>query len=73
MFPTRTGWWVITQLQPITVIFTVPEDNLPQILRYIKTGQKLPVEAYDRKQKRSLATGALASIDRIDPQPKPSS
>jgi len=62
------GLVVITQLQPITVVFAVPEDNLPQILRNLKTGQKLLVEAYDREQKRSLATGTLASIDnQIDP------
>jgi len=62
------GLVVITQLQPITVVFAVPEDNLPQILSNIKSGQKLPVEAYDREQKRSLAIGALASIDnQIDP------
>lgn len=62
------GLVVITQLQPITVVFAVPEDNLPQILRNMKTGQKLLVEAYDREQKRSLATGTLASIDnQIDP------
>jgi hypothetical protein len=57
------GLVVITQLQPITVVFAVPEDNLPEILKNVKTGQKLPVEAYDREQKRRLATGALASID----------
>jgi multidrug efflux system membrane fusion protein len=62
------GLVVITQLQPITVVFAVPEDNLPEILKNVKTGQKLPVEAYDREQKRRLATGALASIDnQIDP------
>ena len=62
------GLVVITQLQPITVVFAVPEDNLPQILRNMKTGQKLEVEAYDREQKRRLATGVLQSIDnQIDP------
>jgi membrane fusion protein, multidrug efflux system len=62
------GLVVITQLQPITVVFAVPEDNLPQILRNMKTGQKLDVEAYDREQKRRLATGVLQSIDnQIDP------
>jgi len=62
------GLVVITQLQPITVVFAVPEDNLPEILKNVKARQKLPVEAYDREQKRRLATGALASIDnQIDP------
>src|ERR1044071_4738753 len=62
------GLVVITQLQPITVVFAVSEDNLPEILKNVKARQKLPVEAYDREQKRRLATGALASIDnQIDP------
>ena len=62
------GLVVITQLQPITVVFAVPEDNLPAILSKMKPGQKLEVEAYDREQKRRLATGALQSIDnQIDP------
>jgi multidrug efflux system membrane fusion protein len=62
------GLVVITQLQPITVVFTVAEDNLPQILAKVKSGERLPVEAYDREQKQRLATGSLQSIDnQIDP------
>lgn len=62
------GLVVITQLQPITVVFAVPEDNLPAILSKMKTGQKLEVDAYDREQKRRLASGTLQSIDnQIDP------
>ncbi|HEY1236680.1 MAG TPA: MdtA/MuxA family multidrug efflux RND transporter periplasmic adaptor subunit [Candidatus Binatia bacterium] len=62
------GLVVITQLQPITVVFALPEDNLPAILSKMKTDQKLEVEAYDREQKHRLATGALQSIDnQIDP------
>lgn len=62
------GLVVITQLQPITVVFTVAEDNLPQILPKVKSGERLPVEAYDREQKQRLATGSLQSIDnQIDP------
>jgi multidrug efflux system membrane fusion protein len=62
------GLVVITQLQPITVVFTVSEDSLPPVLAKMKPGQKLPVEAYDRDQKQLLATGSLQSIDnQIDP------
>ncbi len=62
------GLIVITQLQPITVIFPVPEDNLQQVLRRLKTGERLIVEAYDREQKVKLATGTLLTIDnQVDP------
>jgi len=62
------GLIVITQLQPITVIFPVPEDNLQQVLRRLKTGERLVVEAYDREQKVKLATGSLLTIDnQVDP------
>ena len=63
-----TGLAVITQLQPITVIFPVPEDNLPQLLDKIKTGGLLPVEAFNREQTRKLASGRLLTLDnQIDP------
>jgi multidrug efflux system membrane fusion protein len=62
------GLLVITQLQPITVIFTIPEDHLPAVLAKLKTGEKLPVEAFDREHKRKLATGSLLTVDnQIDP------
>ncbi len=62
------GLIVITQLQPITVIFPLPEDNLPQILARLKTGNPPPVEAYDRAIKQKLATGSLLTVDnQIDP------
>jgi multidrug efflux system membrane fusion protein len=54
---------VITQLQPITVIFSVAEDYLPQIQQQLLHGQKLVVEAYDRTQQRKLATGTLLTLD----------
>lgn len=57
------GLVVITQLQPITVIFSIPEDNLPLVLGKIKAGARLPVEAYDREQIRKLAVGYLLTID----------
>ena len=52
-----TGLAVITQLQPIAVIFSLPEDNLSQILGKLRSGAQLAVEAYDRDQKQKLATG----------------
>src|SRR5438046_1396084 len=62
------GLVVITQLQPITVVFTIPQDNLPGVLKRLRSGERLPVEAYDREQKVKLATGALLTVDnQIDP------
>lgn len=62
------GLVVITRLQPITVIFSLPEDNLSQILGKLRSGSRLTVEAYDRDQQRKLATGALLTVDnQIDP------
>ena len=62
------GLVVITQLQPITVIFSIPEDNLPKVLARLKAGARLPVEAYDRDMKEMLSTGFLLTVDnRIDP------
>jgi multidrug efflux system membrane fusion protein len=58
-----TGLVVITQLQPITVIFTIPEDSLPQVLKKLRAGEKLTVDAYDREQKVKLATGSLLTVD----------
>ena len=63
-----TGLVVITQLQPITVIFTVAEDNIPSVLDKVKRGVRLPVEAYDRALQHRLATGSLLTIDNeVDP------
>lgn len=54
---------VVTQQQPITVVFTVAEDNLGQVLQHTRTQQALPVEVFDRTQQIHLATGKLTSID----------
>jgi len=54
---------VITQLQPITIVFSVAEDYLPDIQQQLREGQKLTVEAYDRAQQHKLATGTLLTID----------
>ncbi len=62
------GLVVITQLRPITVIFTIPEDNLQQVLAKLKGRVQMPVEAYDREGKRKLASGSLLTVDnQIDP------
>ena len=62
------GLVIITQLQPITVIFTIPEDSIPTVLEQLGRGVRLPVEAYDREQRRKLADGALLTIDnQVDP------
>ncbi|HEV8487671.1 MAG TPA: MdtA/MuxA family multidrug efflux RND transporter periplasmic adaptor subunit [Blastocatellia bacterium] len=58
-----TGLVVITQLQPITVVFTIPEDSIPSVLDKLKRGVRLPVEAYDRALKRRLASGSLLTVD----------
>lgn len=54
---------VITQMQPITVVYTLAEDNLPQVLRHTHGNQQLNVEAYDRTQQTLLGKGKLTSID----------
>jgi multidrug efflux system membrane fusion protein len=61
--PDSTGIAVVTQEQPITVIFPVPEDNLPAITKKLKAGASLQVEAFDRAQKNKLATGKLMTTD----------
>jgi membrane fusion protein, multidrug efflux system len=57
------GLVVITQVQPITVIFTLPEDNLPPVLKRLRAGASLAVTAYDRSQQTKLATGTLNTTD----------
>jgi len=63
-----TGLLVITQLQPISVIFTLPQDQLQQVLVKLRGGGQLPVEAYDRDDITKITDGKLATIDnQIDP------
>lgn len=57
------GIVVITQLHPITVIFTLPEDNLPAVAKRLRAGAALDVTAFDRANTTKLATGRLATID----------
>ena len=58
-----TGIAVVTQLQPITVIFSIPEDDLPEIMPQLSAGATLVVTAYDRANVRELATGRVAAVD----------
>ena len=58
-----TGLLVVTQLQPIAVIFTLPEDQLPTVLKLIRNGTKLTAEAWDRSNTTKLAVGSLLTID----------
>ena len=59
----QKGLVVITQLEPIALVFTIPEDSLPQVLPQIRAGRRLHVEAYDRDLKRKIADGWLLSVD----------
>jgi len=62
------GLVVITQLQPITVVFTIPEDDISGVMKKLQAGEKLSVDAYDRAEKNKLATGTLLTVDnQIDP------
>jgi multidrug efflux system membrane fusion protein len=54
---------VVTQLQPITVIFTVPEDDLPDIMPQYNAGTALQVTAFDRANVKQLATGKVSAVD----------
>jgi membrane fusion protein, multidrug efflux system len=58
-----TGIAVVTQMQPITVIFPVPEDDLPDILPQFNAGTPLEVFAYDRANVKMLATGRVMALD----------
>jgi multidrug efflux system membrane fusion protein len=57
------GMVVLTQLQPISVLFTIPEDSLPQVMRKLRANAHLHVDAYNRDNSRKLASGTLVTID----------
>jgi multidrug efflux system membrane fusion protein len=57
------GIVVITTLQPISVIYTLPEDNIPQVMKRLAAGATLPVTAFDRTNTTQLATGTLLTLD----------
>ncbi len=54
---------VVTQIQPITVIFTVPEDNLGQVQQRVRKNAKLTVDAFDRSALKQVASGILLTLD----------
>jgi len=58
-----TGIIVITQLQPISVLFTIPEDNLPEVTKKLRAGAHLPVDAYNRDNSKKIASGTLVTLD----------
>jgi multidrug efflux system membrane fusion protein len=59
---------IVTQMQPMSVLFTVPEDSLGDILQRLRAGQKLSVDAYDRSLSNKIASGVLSNADNeIDP------
>jgi multidrug efflux system membrane fusion protein len=58
-----TGLLVIVQLQPISVIFTISEDQLPTVFAKQNAGQKLPVDAFNREMTKLIASGTLTTID----------
>lgn len=63
-----TGLVVLTQLTPISVLFTTAEDNLPAILKRVQGGATLPVTGFNRNGSQKLATGQLLTFDsQIDP------
>jgi multidrug efflux system membrane fusion protein len=59
----QNGLVVITQLQPIAVLFNLPEDNLPPVMKKLTAGEPLSVEAFDRAGQKQIATGSLLTVD----------
>jgi multidrug efflux system membrane fusion protein len=58
-----TGIVVLTQTQPIDLVFTLPENDIAAVVQAQKAGKALPVEAWDRTNKQKIASGALLSLD----------
>ena len=65
----QNGLATISQMEPISVLFTIPADDLPQVLRKLRAGARLRVDAYDRDDVNKIASGTLLTVDNaIDPQ-----
>jgi len=60
-----TGIVVVTQLDPMSVLFTIPEDNVHKVLDRVNSGATLPVDAYDRSQTTKLTSGNLSAVDTV--------
>jgi multidrug efflux system membrane fusion protein len=58
-----TGVVVVTQLEPMSVLFTIPEDNIGDVVSRMKSGDTLSVIAYNRSQTAEIATGTLSAVD----------
>ena len=59
----QNGMLVITEVQPISVIFTIGEDQLQDVVRRLHGGQHLHVDAWDREMQKKIAQGTLATVD----------
>ncbi|WP_442919025.1 MdtA/MuxA family multidrug efflux RND transporter periplasmic adaptor subunit [Methylomonas sp. 11b] len=57
------GLAVITQVQPISVVFTLPEDDIPAVMRRWRSGDVIVIDAYDRAGQQKLASGKLMAVD----------
>jgi len=63
-----SGLVLLTQMKPITVIFTLPEDDIPRVLRRYRSGATIRVDAYNRDSTVKLASGTLTTVDNtVDP------
>jgi multidrug efflux system membrane fusion protein len=60
-----TGIVTVTQLTPMSVLFTIPEDSVHNVLARVMTGAVLPVEAWDRSQTTKLTDGTLSAVDSV--------
>ena len=60
-----TGIVVVTQLQPMSVLFTIPEDNVRTVLGRVNDGAVLPVDVYDRSQTNKITSGVLSAVDTV--------
>src|SRR5471032_2550078 len=59
------GIVVVTQLQPMSVLFTIPEDSIGQVMDRMNSGATLPVDAYDRSQTTKITSGTLSAVDTV--------
>ena len=60
---TSTAIIVVTELQPISVLFSIPEDSIAEVMKHVSAGEKLPATAYDRAMTTKLADGTLSNVD----------
>src|SRR5690606_24936702 len=59
------GLVVITQVEPIDVLFAVPQDRVPEVLERTRAGGAMPVAALDRSRTNTLATGSFSTLDNL--------